>query len=372
MLAEIMRTTECKISDLLSGVENLEKKMTTYEQRKKLPLDEELKIGAILNLVPKSIRDHVDLNSASFTTYAQFRSLVVSYTENQVSSSAMDVSAVGKGGKGSGKGSDAECYNCGKKGHWAKDCRSPKNTKGSKDGKGSKGSKGGKEGKGNQQKSSSSSSNHDPNRKCKHCKGTSREFSHWTSECKFPNGKPTGGKGSGKGVNSVEETASGSNESNQALFKEFAAFVNAKRAQAPMQLSLPVGSVDIRTLGSVEIVKEVSAVNLHPLEPVSAQTKSDVDRIDGYACEKIRAGLDSGAAVSVCPRSFATDYPVVATRESEMGQEFRVANGETIRNEGLVQPIVVTDSGIVRRLELTKTDVHKILLAAGKLSLIHI
>jgi len=82
---------------------------------------------------------------------------------------------------------------------------------------------------------------------------------------------------------------------------------------------------------------------------------------------RIRACLDSGAAGSVCPRSFATDYPVVATRESEMGQEFRVANGETIRNEGLVQPIVVTDSGIVRRLELTKTDVHKILLAAGKL-----
>ena len=111
----------------------------------------------------------------------------------------------------------------------------------------------------------------------------------------------------------MEETASGSNESNQALFKEFAAFVNAKRAQAPMQLSLPVGSVDIRTLGSVEIEKEVSAVNLHPLEPVSAQTKSDVDRIGGYACEKIRAGLDSGAAVSVCPRSVSYTHLTLPT-----------------------------------------------------------
>ena len=365
MLAEIMKAGEVKVSELLSSIENLEKKITVYEQRKKAVLDDELKIGAILNMVPKSIRDHVDLNSAAFTTYAQVRQLIVSYTENQVST-AMDVSAIGKGGKGTGKGTDAECYNCGKKGHYAKDCRAPKkDSKGSgKDGKGSKG-KGGKGGGGKPSAHhAQASSSNDSNKKCKHCKGTSRELSHWTSECKYPQGKP-GGKGSSKGVNSVDEAATASSDSTSALFKEFAAFVSSKKA--PLQLQLPMGSVDIRSLGSVEVVREVSAVNLHPLEPVSAQVQSDVDRMDGYACEKIKAGLDSGAAVSVCPRNFATDYPVLATRESEMGQEFRVANGETIRNEGLVQPIVVTDSGIVRKLELTKTDVHKILLAAGKL-----
>ena len=370
MFAEIMKSPECKLDGLLAGIEALERKILTCEQRKKVVMDDDMKIGAILNMCPKNIRDHVDLNAANFTTYSQVRALVISYTENQVSNTAMDISAVGKGGKGSagkGKGSGKGCYTCGALDHYSNQCSKKGQGKG-KDGGKSKGGGKGDGGKGKGKGNAKGKDGQQAQKKCKHCAGTSREFSHWTSECRFPGGKAA------KPVNSVDSSSSAAQSSGStdpasmmaAFMKEVQTYMSHKKP------ALTVDAIGIKTIGSLDLgslpgegVQQRSSISA--VVQVDEQVKAKVDKIDGYGVEKVRVGLDSGAATSVCPKSFAIDYPTIATAESEAGQEFRVANGQTIRNEGLVRPVVYTDSGGVRRLELTKTDVHKVLLAAGKM-----
>ena len=365
MLLDIMKVGEAKMSNLLAELEVLERKMTLYEQRKKVKMDDELKTASLLSLCPKAIRNHVDLNADAYGDYATVRKLVVSYTENQISgSSAMDVSAINP--------KDGSCRLCGSLDHWSKECPKAKEGKG-KDGGGKGKGKGqgkGKEGKGKGQgkdggkgqgKGKGKGKGKGEQKKCWYCHGTTREFSHWTSECRGPGG----GKG-GKAINAVNdaaETASSSSADNSAvvtLMKSLQEIVNRHNGQKALTIDSIVG------LGSLGIVPDsINAVNA--MNPVTTGVKSQIMRTDGYDTTRVRAGLDSGAAESVCPKDFAVDYPTRPTKESESGRKFRVANGNTIDDEGQVRPVVYTDKGVIRELALTKCDVHKVLLSAGKI-----
>ena len=128
-------------------------------------------------LLPDDLEKHEQLNRARLTSYGVLREEIKTYCECRGHTNArntkqkgpshpggddpMDIGAFGKGkgkqskgkhGKGTGKGKPGqqgqkkdkskdknkdsfECWNCGKRGHFSKDCWSKKNTKGGSKGK---------------------------------------------------------------------------------------------------------------------------------------------------------------------------------------------------------------------------------------------
>ena len=171
LLREILSPTRAKLPELMCAIEKMEDLVRRYSsQRNAHTLAEDIRMSSLEALLPDVLEKHVQLNRARLTSYGVLREEIKTYCECRGHANArnvrqkgsshpggdgpMDIGAFGKGkgkqskgkhGKGKGKGKpgqygqdkdkskdknkdSVECWNCGKRGHYSKDCWSKKNT----------------------------------------------------------------------------------------------------------------------------------------------------------------------------------------------------------------------------------------------------
>ena len=171
-LNQITHVEPCNsMKDVLGKIEAWEQAWAKYEADNSVTLDIDLKLGALLKMLPQKQEEAIKLRyieDENKLTYPVLRRQVELWLEAvQQGPAPMDISSLeptevakmseeqleqalhilrnGKGNKGKGKEGkdpnrkiDGDCWSCGKGGHTAQACRQPKRTKGKGKGKGIK------------------------------------------------------------------------------------------------------------------------------------------------------------------------------------------------------------------------------------------
>jgi hypothetical protein len=211
--SKVMRLCEVlgfdfKQGDLLDSLERFESAVAEYEKEAGKVVDDDIKIGVVIRGIDKgSLREHLLLHSERAATFSAFRAeldtIARAQSASMLTSSPMDIGAMGKGGKGGGKDGKftGTCHTCGKTGHRAADCWSS----GGK-GKSGGGSKGGGKGKGSGKGKNSAAEG----KACFQCGVTG----HFKSECrasaeKIKRFKDSGGGGNKKSFKKLNDDGGG-------------------------------------------------------------------------------------------------------------------------------------------------------------------
>jgi hypothetical protein len=220
----------------------------------------------------------------------------------------MEVDAFGKGGGGGrGKGGKETktCHHCGKVGHLQSDCWAK--------GAGGKG-KGGGKGAGKKGAGGGKGTSPDASKTCWNCGKTG----HMQSECWVKKGESKG-KGKAKG-------------------KKYGA-----------------GSWDDEETLAIE--NGVAAFSAESLDMCSIEASSAISA----PCSWIRCCLDTGAARSAFPSTFAPDLAATPAH----GVSFKTATAEIVSSEGVKRILVVTENGRRTAIKGHGAPVHKVLVAGS-------
>ena len=85
-MAGVLKPPECKLDDLMSGIECWEKEVREFEKRRNpdgepIPLEDDIKSGVLQEMCPAQLRDHLMLNGQRLKGYTDIREEIVSFLE---------------------------------------------------------------------------------------------------------------------------------------------------------------------------------------------------------------------------------------------------------------------------------------------------
>ena len=304
-VSRIVAPGEAKMESLSNHIQTWEKEVLNYGTRTGKDIDDELKAGVLVEMAPKILKDHLYMNAKTLASYTLVRSEIFSYLECKQfvhgesnkpwsrNPDAMDTSGLDKGG-GKGKGTDKTCWSCGKKGHMAADCwgNKGKGKGGAQKGMG-KGGKGdwiipkdnykGKSGGGKDNYKGGKGGGKDGG------KGKAAAFQGY---CSYPGCYKWGHKEADCRKKAADIKAKGGANS---LEHDKQNCSHGASGQPEEEL----GGFDLCSLD--QEVENLKANNISALEVI----------------EKIKATVDSGAAVTVMPKGVAAGYGIHETETSK-------------------------------------------------------
>jgi hypothetical protein len=330
---------------LNSAIARWEEKVRIYERRSGSKLPDDIKSSILTEMTKGPLREHLILNAAKLKSYEGVREEIQCYLENRQNAEpmSMDVDAFTKGkgtkgGKGSGKGTDV-CKNCGKTGHWARDCRGPGGGADKSKGEQSKGKGGKGSGKGT----------FDGN--CKHC----GKYGHKADACwSNPANKTTAGKGKGK------SKGKGKGKTMYAL--EWTP-PEASEEKTLEGLDLCAVFLDLCAVYREQWNdKEWNSDWWKWNHWTNEETTEDAEY------EEIEATVDSGSAVCAFPSNLCVEIPLKACEASRNGVHFKTASGERVPHQGMRTIECITEGNLIRKLTGAVTGVKKVLLAVSRLT----
>ena len=314
-----------------------EYKMTKFQTQYKMVIPDLLRYLIIMEAAPRDLQSHICLNHSHTTPYQRIRDAVLQYmiAKTAISgvsgSQAMDIDEISYqenpdsaflAALSPAQKKNVKCFYCGKMGHHKAECRKFKS-----DLAAGKVRPSGSKGKGKSGKSTSSSS------KCSFC-----GKNHDVSKCwkKYPNLRPSGGKGGKRGVTELT---------------------------AEDQLSPTEQSDAQRWMGfDVSDVKHgVTHIGINTLSP-SPSTVIEIYSVspdDHNWCM-----VDSGAGVSVCPPSWCSRFPIIQTAQTF---NLTAANGQKMTHHG-VRPVTLhADEHTSFQVNFIVTDCTKPILSVSQL-----
>ena len=330
VMGQLLQPGAYENKDLYAAVSRWEERARLYERRAGHPLPDDIKGAILIGMSKGSLKEHLELNAGKLNTYETIRQEIMAYLEGKMASQEpvpMDIGAFNT--------DKDSCKNCGKKGHWARDCRQPGGG-GAQGGK--KGGKGKGKGKGGKGKSGAKGKGKGGPATCNNC----GRHGHQARDCWQPRGGGAGGAAhaanKNKGVGSLDENAKGSESQNT--------------GQAPTKPE-PETSLGSLTLDLCGLTKN------------SEEAELEINTVEHG--RMFEATVDSGAAVCVMPAGWFAGTPAHVDPNCATGGGFRTASGQLIPDLGRKTVLIEDVHGERKRMTCHVAPVKKVLLAVSKL-----
>ena len=285
------------------------KSIRTYTEQSGELFSDNIAIGTIVRQIPAGpLKTHLLLNIGKLKTIKQFEDEMMNVQKaievanagpmpmdiGQMDGGSLD--ALGKGGKGAGKGKtrgqnvkDLKCWYCEKQGHTKSECRKLIADKKAGTVKPSGGGGGG------------------------------------------PPQTPRGGGGGGGGQTPRKAFSGKCNKCGKQGHKARDCKSLLALEDAPEGATGDVTGLFLNVLEAFQLcASDVQLVN----EKAQAAHVAALDALDELAEEIVEFSVDSGAVVTIVPKKTAIDYPLLDNAESLKGRSYRSANGQEVRDHG--------------------------------------
>ena len=317
LLRQILVPERARFADLASALEKWEELVRRYEKRRAggvtQVLDDDIKTAALEALVPAELEQHLAMNRTRLSTYEAVRGEIQSFIEARRSQAALKTSQAGK------KDPDAmEVDSLMKKGK-GKGTKGKQSAPSSRSGPSQKPSASAQPRTGEKARS--------PQIECWNC----GKKGHRSAECWSAAGSSAAKASSGKGRGGGTEKKTKGRGKNPR-------FANA---------------LDEQPQGEPE---SASALELSAVDVQSLQGTPHLDP-DGW----LSFTYDTGAAVTAFPLDME-----IGESEAPSEASYKTASGEIIQDRGGIRLVGTTENEELVQLNGRRTDVHKVLLSAGK------